>query len=105
VLAVFYMATDSVTSPLTGAGMILYGAGAGVLTFVLRTYGQFPESVALAIILMNVFVPLINRATGPRRFGLTPHRSSPRRPADSPRRSAGSSRPQTRSVAEEGGRA
>ncbi len=69
VLAVFFMATDTVTSPLTGNGMLVYGAGAGFLTFLLRTYGQFPESAALAIILMNVFVPLINRATGPRRFG------------------------------------
>jgi len=75
VLAVFFMATDTVTSPLTGTGMLLYGAGAGFLTFLLRTYGQFPESAALAIILMNVFVPLINRATGPRRFGHSGGRS------------------------------
>jgi len=75
VLAVFFMATDTVTSPLTGAGMLIYGAGAGFLTFLLRAYGQFPESAALAIILMNVFVPLINRATGPRRFGHSGGRS------------------------------
>lgn len=69
VLAVFFMATDPVTSPLTGTGMLVYGAGAGALTFVLRTWGQFPEAVALAIILMNIFVPAINNGTQPRRFG------------------------------------
>jgi Na+-translocating ferredoxin:NAD+ oxidoreductase subunit D len=70
VLAVFFMATDTVTSPLTRSGMLVYGAGAGALTFLLRTYGQFPESAAVAIILMNVFVPLIDRHTQPRRFGV-----------------------------------
>ncbi len=69
VLATFYMATDPVTSPLTGAGMLIYGAGAGILTFVLRAYGQFPESVALAIILMNTVVPVIDRFCTPRRSG------------------------------------
>jgi electron transport complex protein RnfD len=69
-LGVFYMATDMVTSPMTRAGMLIYGAGAGLLTFVIRTYGSFPEGVSLAIILMNIFVPLINRYTQPRRFGV-----------------------------------
>ena len=70
ILAAFYMATDPVTSPLTGAGMLLYGAGAGLLTFVLRAYGRFPESIASAIIVMNILVPLIDRAIRPRRFGI-----------------------------------
>lgn len=69
-LAMFFMATDVVTTPITGPGMLIYGAGAGLLTFVLRTYGSHPEGVALAIILMNVAVPAINRATRPRRFGV-----------------------------------
>ena len=70
-LGVFYMATDMVTSPMTRNGMLIYGAGAGLMTFVIRTYGSFPEGVSLAIILMNVFVPLINRFTQPRRFGVS----------------------------------
>ena len=74
ILAVFFMATDTVTSPLTSVGMLIYGAGAGLLTFVLRAYGQFPESAALAIILMNIAVPLIDRWTQPRRFGLSRRR-------------------------------
>lgn len=69
-LGVFYMATDMVTSPLTRRGMLIYGAGAGFLTFLIRFYGSFPEGVSLAIILMNVFVPLINRYTQPKRFGV-----------------------------------
>ncbi len=68
-LGVFYMATDMVTSPFTPRGMLIFGAGAGFLTFMIRVYGSFPEGVSLAIILMNIFVPVINRYTGPRRFG------------------------------------
>ncbi len=71
VLALFYMATDTVTTPLTRGGMLVYGAGVGFLTFLLRTFGRFPEAAALAIILMNVMVPLIDRWTQPRRFGLS----------------------------------
>ncbi|MFP4178489.1 MAG: RnfABCDGE type electron transport complex subunit D [Spirochaetaceae bacterium] len=70
VLGVLYMATDMVTSPLTGKGMIIYGVGAGFLTFLIRFYGSFPEGVSLAIILMNIFVPMIDRYTRPKRFGL-----------------------------------
>lgn len=72
VLTVFYMATDTVTSPMTRTGMLIYGAGAGLLTFLLRTYGRFPEAAALAVILMNVVVPIIDRHTQPRRFGTRP---------------------------------
>ena len=69
-LGAFYMATDMVTSPFTSKGMIIFGIGVGFLTFLIRFYGSFPEGVSLAIILMNIFVPLINRYTGPKRFGL-----------------------------------
>lgn len=72
VLGVFYMATDMVTSPLNPRGMLIFGAGAGFLTFLIRIYGSFPEGVSLAIILMNIFVPMINRYTVGRRFGVSP---------------------------------
>lgn len=72
VLTVFYLATDPVTSPMTRTGMLIYGAGAGCLTFLLRAYGRFPEAAALAVILMNVLVPIIDRHTQPRRFGTRP---------------------------------
>ena len=70
ILGAFYMATDMVTSPLTAKGMLIFGAGVGFFTFLIRFYGSFPEGVSLAIILMNIFVPLINRYTGPKRFGV-----------------------------------
>ena len=68
-LGLFFMATDMVSSPLTSRGMVIYGAGIGFLTFLIRIYGSFPEGVSLAIILMNIFVPLINRYTQPTLFG------------------------------------
>ncbi|MBN2739247.1 MAG: RnfABCDGE type electron transport complex subunit D [Spirochaetales bacterium] len=69
VLGAFFMATDMVTSPLTSKGMIIYGIGCGLLTFLIRIYGGFPEGVSLGIILMNIFVPLIDRFTKPVKFG------------------------------------
>jgi len=68
-LGAFFMATDMVTSPVTRKGMIIFGLGCGFLTFIIRFYGSFPEGVSLAIILMNIFVPLINRLTQPVKFG------------------------------------
>lgn len=71
-LGIFYMATDMVTSPMSSSGMLIYGAGIGFLTFLIRFYGSFPEGISLAIILMNIFSPIINRYTKPRRYGLAP---------------------------------
>ncbi len=70
ILGAVYMATDMVTSPLTGKGRIIFGIGLGFLTFLIRVYGSFPEGVSLAIILMNIFVPMINQYTKPKRFGI-----------------------------------
>ena len=71
-LGALYMATDLATTPLTSRGMIIFGVGAGVLTFFIRLFGGFPEGVSLAIILMNISVPLIDRFTGPVKFGFVP---------------------------------
>jgi electron transport complex protein RnfD len=68
-LGVFFMATDMVTSPLARRGQLWYGAGAGALTFLIRFFGGLPEGVSLAIILMNMAVPLINQLTPPSVFG------------------------------------
>lgn len=70
ILGALFMATDLVTSPVTVQGMIIYGVGAGVLTFIIRFFGGFPEGVSLAIILMNIGVPLIDRLTKPVLFGI-----------------------------------
>jgi Na+-translocating ferredoxin:NAD+ oxidoreductase subunit D len=69
VLGAFFMATDMVTSPLTGRGMLIFGAGCGLLTILIRLYGGYPEAVCFSILLMNTTVPLIDRYTQPRIFG------------------------------------
>lgn len=70
-LGAFFMATDMVTSPVTKSGMVLFGAGCGVITMLIRTVktGAYPEGVSFAILIMNAFTPLINRATRHRVFG------------------------------------
>ena len=70
-LGAFFMATDMVTTPLTRRGMLVFGIGCGVLTMVIRTVktGAYPEGVSFAILIMNAFTPLINRATRNRVFG------------------------------------
>lgn len=68
-LGAFFMATDYVTTPNTGLGMIIFGIGCGFLTFAIRVFGGYPEGVSFAIILMNVATPLIERFTIPKSFG------------------------------------
>jgi electron transport complex protein RnfD len=68
-LGAIYMATDLVTSPMTKAGMIIYAIGIGLITVIIRVYGSYPEGLSFAILIMNAFVPLINRYIKPKRFG------------------------------------
>lgn len=68
-LGALYMATDMVTSPMTIKGMIIFAAGCGILTALIRLYGGYPEGVSYAILLMNSTVPVIDRWTRPRVFG------------------------------------
>lgn len=68
-LGAIFMATDYVTSPMTHAGMIIYGVMIGVITIIIRHYGVYPEGMSFAILIMNGFVPLINRYVRPRQFG------------------------------------
>lgn len=63
------MATDYVTSPMSRKGMILFGVGIGIITVLIRVFGAFPEGISFAILIMNAFVPLINRYMKPKRFG------------------------------------
>lgn len=69
VLGAFFMATDMVTSPLSGKGMIIFGVGCGVLTFMIRKWGGYPEGVSYAILMMNAAAPIIDRFTKPKKFG------------------------------------
>lgn len=68
-LGAVFMATDYVTSPMTHSGQIIFGVLIGVITIIIRRFGAYPEGVSFAILLMNSFVPLINRYTKPRIFG------------------------------------
>lgn len=69
-LGIFYMATDMVSSPMTPKGQIVFGIGCGLLTMIIRLWGAYPEGVSFAILIMNAFAPLINKAFKPTRFGL-----------------------------------
>lgn len=68
-LGAIFMATDYVTSPMHPKGMWVFGIGIGVITVVIRVWGAYPEGISFAILIMNAFVPLINRYMKPSRFG------------------------------------
>jgi electron transport complex protein RnfD len=68
-LGAFFIATDPVTASTTPRGRLIYGAGIGVLTYVIRTWGGYPEGIAFAVLLMNMAVPTIDHYTQPRVFG------------------------------------
>ncbi len=70
-LGALFMATDMVTSPLTRKGRFIFGLGCGLMTFVIRRFGNLPEGVSLAIIFMNILVPLIDRFVKPGRYGVS----------------------------------
>ncbi len=70
-LGAWFMATDYVTTPITGLGQILFGLGCGVITVVIRYFGSYPEGVSYAILIMNTCVVLLDRVGRPRRFGVT----------------------------------
>ena len=68
-LGAIFMATDMVTSPMTGKGQLIYGFGIGLITISIRMFGAYPEGISFAILIMNAFVPLINMYVKPKRFG------------------------------------
>jgi len=68
-LGAIYMATDYVTSPMTTKGMLIYGVGIGIVTVLIRVFGAYPEGVQFAILIFNMFTPLINKFVKPKRFG------------------------------------
>jgi len=73
ILGAFFIATDPVTACTTKKGQLLYGAAIGMLVFMIRTWGGYPDAVAFAVLLMNIAAPTIDQYTQPRVFG---HRSS-----------------------------
>ena len=68
-LGAFFIATDYVTSPNTPRGQLIFGAGCGLLTYVIRTWAGYPEGVAFAVLLMNSLTPIIDAYVKPRIYG------------------------------------
>lgn len=68
-LGAFFIATDYVTSPVSRPGKLIFGAGCGLLTWIIRTYAGYPEGMAFAVLLMNGLTPIIDQYTRPRVFG------------------------------------
>lgn len=62
-LGAFFMATDYATTPITTKGKIVFGLGCGIITFVIRHFGSYPEGVSFSILLMNVLTPYIEQLT------------------------------------------
>jgi electron transport complex protein RnfD len=68
-LGAFFIATDPVSAATTDRGRLWYGAGIGLLAWVIRSWGGYPDGIAFAVLLMNMAVPLIDRYTVPRIYG------------------------------------
>lgn len=68
-LGAFFMATDWVTTPTTARGQVIFALGCGFFTFLIRYFGSLAEGVSLAIILMNILTPTIERYVKPKKFG------------------------------------
>lgn len=68
-LGAVFMATDYVTSPMSTKGKIIFAIGCGFLTVIIRLYSAYPEGVSFAILIMNAFVPLIDKYCYPRVYG------------------------------------
>jgi electron transport complex protein RnfD len=68
-LGAFFIATDPVSGAASDRGRLVFGAGIGVLTYLIRAFGVHPDGFAFAVLLMNLAVPFIDRHTVPRVHG------------------------------------
>ena len=62
-IGAFFIATDPVSAATTLKGRLIYGAGIGLLTYIIRVCGGYPDGIAFAVLLMNMLVPLIDDLT------------------------------------------
>ena len=69
-LGAFFIATDPVSGCTTPRGKLIFGAGAGLLAYIIRVFGGYPDGVAFAVLLMNLSAPVIDLLTQPRIFGM-----------------------------------
>lgn len=74
-LGAFFIATDPVTGATTPKGKLIFGAAIGVLTYLIRVFGGYPDGVAFAVLLLNICVPLIDAYTRPPAYGHKPLKS------------------------------
>lgn len=68
-LGAFFIATDYVTAPTTPRGKIIFGAGIGLLEYIIRVFGGYPDGIAFSVLIMNATVPMIDAYTQPRVYG------------------------------------
>ncbi len=69
ILGAFFMATDYATTPITTGGKVIFAAGCGILTFLIRNFGTMPEGVSYSILIMNILTPFIDKLTVSHPFG------------------------------------
>lgn len=69
IFGAFFIATDPVTASTTRAGQLIYGGAIGVLVYIIRTWGGYPDAVAFSVLLMNMAAPTIDYYTRPRVYG------------------------------------
>ncbi|MFN5745850.1 MAG: RnfABCDGE type electron transport complex subunit D, partial [Methylococcaceae bacterium] len=68
-LGAFFIATDPVTAATTPGGRILFGSGIGLLVYIIRSWGGYPDGVAFAVLLFNLAAPTIDYYSRPRAYG------------------------------------
>jgi electron transport complex protein RnfD len=68
-IGAFFIATDPITASTTPRGRLVYGMGIGIITYVIRAWGGYPDGVAFGVLIMNMAVPTIDYYTQPRVFG------------------------------------
>lgn len=68
-MGAFFIATDYVTAPTTPRGKIIFGAGIGLLEYIIRVFGGYPDGIAFSVLIMNATVPMIDAYTQPRVYG------------------------------------
>jgi electron transport complex protein RnfD len=69
-IGAFFIATDPVSGCTTPRGKLIFGAGAGLLAYIIRVFGGYPDGVAFAVLLMNLSAPVIDLLTQPPIFGM-----------------------------------
>ena len=79
-LGAFFIATDPVSSAVSNKGRLIYGACIGALVYLIRVWGNYPDAVAFAVLLMNIAAPFIDYYTVPRSYG----HSKPRKATEKP---------------------